>query len=166
MLRPATDADKEHVRTWRNHPRVRALSLTQHIITHEEHQTYWESLSDNAIRRVFIFEFAGVPAGVVTFFDIDEDAHTAMWGYYLDNTGLEARGRLLPAWIRIQREAVRLAFGELALETLYGEVLDANAAVRRMNTRNGFEEIDAAERTVGGKAVTVHTIRRRRQPHD
>ncbi|WP_446665354.1 GNAT family N-acetyltransferase [Flexivirga sp. B27] len=166
MLRPATDADKENARVWRNHPQVRAVSLTQEIITPEDHETYWESLRDNAIRRVFIFEFAGVPAGVVTFFDIDDEARTAMWGYYLDNAGLEQRGQVLPAWIKIQREAVKLAFGELDLAELYGEVLDANEAVRSMNTRNGFEEIDAEQRTVGGRPVTVHTIRRRRQPHD
>lgn len=166
MLRPATDADKEFARVWRNHPQVRAVSLTQEIITPENHETYWESLRGNTIRRVFIFEYADVPAGVVTFFDIDDEARTAMWGYYLDNDGLEERGQLLPAWIKIQREAIRLAFGELRLQELYGEVLDANEAVRSMNTRNGFEEIDATERTIDGRAVTVHTIRRRRQPND
>lgn len=166
MLRPATDADKENVRVWRNHPQVRAVSLTQEIITPENHETYWESLRSNTIRRVFIFEYAGVPAGVVTFFDIDEDARAAMWGYYLDNDGLEQRGQLLPAWIKIQREAVKLAFGELRLDELYGEVLDANEAVRSMNARNGFEEIRTEERDVAGTATTVHTIRRRRQPND
>ncbi|GGB38861.1 hypothetical protein GCM10011492_32050 [Flexivirga endophytica] len=166
MLRPATDADKESIRIWRNHPQVRAVSLTQNIITREEHETYWESLYGNAVRRVFIFDFAGVPAGVVTYFDIDDDARTAMWGYYLDNEGLQERGQLLPAWIKIQREAIKLAFGELDLQELYGEVLDANEAVRSMNARNGFEEIDATERIVDGRSVTVHTIRRRRQPHE
>lgn len=166
MLRPATDADQENVRVWRNHPQVRAVSLTQDIITPEEHANYWKSLDGSAIRRVFIFEYADVPAGVVTFFDIDDEAHTAMWGYYLDNDGLQERGQLLPAWIKIQREAVRTAFGELRLDELYGEVLDANEAVRSMNTRNGFEEIDTQQRLVDGEPVTVHTIRRRRQPND
>lgn len=166
MLRPATDADKENVRVWRNHPQVRAASLTQDIITRSEHENYWKSLQGNAVRRLFIFDFAGVPAGVVTYFDIDQDTGSAMWGYYLDNDGLQQRGHLLPAWIRIQREAVRLAFGELGLQELYGEVLDNNAAVRSMNSRNGFEEIDATERIIDGRPVTVHTIRRRRQPHD
>lgn len=166
MLRPATDADKDNVRVWRNHPQVRAVSLSQDIITPEAHETYWNDLRDNAFRRVFIFEYADVPAGVVTFFDIDEEAGTAMWGYYLDNAGLEERGQLLPAWIKIQREAVKLAFSELRLNELYGEVLDANQAVRSMNTRNGFEEIRTEERVIAGKPTTVHTIRRRRQPHD
>ncbi|MEO8750734.1 MAG: GNAT family N-acetyltransferase, partial [Allobranchiibius sp.] len=86
--------------------------------------------------------------------------------YYLDNDGLQDRGELIPAWIKIQREAVRYAFDELGLDQLDGEVLDANEAVRRMNTRNGFEEISATEHTIDGEQVLVHTIRRRRQQRD
>lgn len=166
MLRPVTEQDKDRVRLWRNYPEVRAVSLTQDEISPEQHDAYWRSLAGDATRRVLVYERGGRPAGVVTFFDIDPDARSAMWGYYLDNEGLTARGELLPAWIEIQRQAVRYAFGELGLDQLDGEVLDANAAVRRMNKRNGFEEIATQERIVGGAPVTVHTIRRRRQPGD
>lgn len=162
MLRAATDADREPVRVWRNHPDVRAVSLTRDVISPEEHEKYWESLRDSETRKVFMYERGGVPAGVVTFFDIDRSAKSAMWGYYLDNEGLTARGELLPAWIEIQRDAVKLADGELDLDVLDGEVLDANAAVRRMNTRNGFEEIGSDERIIDGEPTVVHTIRRRR----
>lgn len=174
MLRPATEMDKESVRVWRNHPLVRAVSLTRDVVSLEDHERYWASLQGNTTRRVFMYERRGVAAGVVTFFDITYDsadatqgtACSAMWGYYLDNTGLEQRGELLPAWIQIQREAVRYAFGEMGLDQLDGEVLDVNEAVRRMNTRNGFQEISATEHTIDGERVLVHTIRRRRQASD
>lgn len=166
MLRPVTDQDKELVRVWRNHPDVRAVSLTREVISPEQHDAYWKSLRDNPRRRVFIYERGDRPAGVVTFFDIDQQARSGMWGYYLDNEGLTARGELLPAWIEIQRQAVRFAFGELGLEQLDGEVMDSNAAVRRMNKRNGFEEIATDERLIDGEPAIVHTIRRRRQPND
>lgn len=174
MLRPATEMDKESVRVWRNHPLVRAVSLTRDVISPEDHDRYWASLQDNETRKVLMYERGGVAAGVVTFFDIaggsagqaQDTPCSAMWGYYLDNAGLEERGELLPAWIQIQREAVRYAFGEMGLDQLDGEVLDANEAVRRMNTRNGFEEISATEHTIDGDRVLVHTIRRRRQASD
>lgn len=166
MLRPVTESDKELVRVWRNHPEVRAVSLTRDEISPEQHDAYWESLRDSETRKVFMYERGGVPAGVVTFFDIDADAKSAMWGFYLDNDGLTERGELLPAFIDIQRRAVKFAFGELGLDELNGEVIDANAAVRRMNKRNGFEEIATDERVIDGETVTVHTIRRRRQPND
>lgn len=179
MLRPATEVDKESVRVWRNHPSVRSVSLTPGVISPQDHDRYWDGLRDSSSRSVLMYERGGVAAGVVTFFDIagtrreaGEDAgpqgaeRSAMWGYYLDNAGLEARGELLPAWIQIQREAVRYAFGELGLDRLDGEVLDANEAVRRMNIRNGFQEISATEHTIDGERVLVHTIRRRRQASD
>lgn len=162
MLRPVTDDDRESVRVWRNHPDVRAVSLTRDVISPEQHAQYWESLRGNERRKVFMYERGGVAAGVVTFFDIDAEAKSAMWGYYLDNDGLTERGELLPAWIEIQRQAVKFADTELGLEVLMGEVLDVNAAVRRMNKRNGFEEVATDERVIDGVPTTVHTIRRER----
>ena len=166
MLRPAADADMDAVLAWRNHPDVRAVSLTRHVITPEEHAAWWASTKDRDDREVYVYERHGVASGVVTFFDLDRAQGSSWWGYYLDNDGLTERGELLPAWIEIQRQAVKFAFGELGLDRLDGEVMDANAAVRRMNTRNGFEEIATDERVIDGEPTIVHTIRRRRQPND
>lgn len=162
MLRPATDADQDDVRTWRNHDEVRAVSLTQHVITPEEHAAWWANTKDNPTRRVLIYERDGRGAGVVTFFDLDVEAKSSWWGYYLDNDGLNARGELLPAWIQIQREAVRYADTELDLETLDAEVLEANEGVRRFNKRNGFVELESETRDLDGTPTPVIHVRRER----
>jgi UDP-4-amino-4,6-dideoxy-N-acetyl-beta-L-altrosamine N-acetyltransferase len=159
MLRPATDADRDLVLRWRNHPDVRAVSLTQHEITPDEHRQWWDRTAAADDRAVYVYERGGLPAGVVTFFDIDRASRTAWWGYYLDNAGLTERGELLPAWIAIQREAVRLAFGPLDLDVLEAEVLDANEGVRHFNRRNGFEDVDEYDREVDGRVVRVHRVR-------
>lgn len=159
MLRPAADADVDAIRTWRNHPDVRAVSLTRHVISPEEHRAWWEATSARSDREVFIYERHGVPSGVVTFFDLDREAGTSWWGYFLDNAGLSERGELLPAWIEIQRQAVRFAWDDLRLAELHGEVLDDNEAVRRFNKRNGFEEIETDEREIDGERVVVHHVR-------
>lgn len=162
MLRPATDADSNDVLRWRNHPEVRAVSLTQHLITAEEHARWWSAVADDPARQVHVYEHAGIPSGVVTFFDIDPEARTAWWGYYLDNEGLTERHALLPAWMTIQREAKRLAFGTLPIDELHGEVLEANEAVRRFNRRNGFDELESSTREVDSHATTVIHVRARR----
>lgn len=159
MLRPATDADRDVVLAWRNHPEVRALSLTQHVISPEEHSAWWEATKTDPSREVYVYERHGIPSGVVTFFDRDAAAGTCWWGYYLDNEGLSERGELLPAWIEIQRQAVRFAFDELGVRTLEGEVLDANESVRSFNRRNGFTEVESYDREVDGKPVRVHRVR-------
>lgn len=159
MLRPATDDDRDLLLAWRNHPRVREVSLTQHEITPAEHDAWWQRTRIDPSRQVLLYVRHDVPSGVVTFFDLDAAARSAWWGYYLDNDGLSARGELLPAWIEIQRQAKRFAFDELDLETLDGEVLEANEAVRRFNRRNGFEEVAREVRELGGREVAVWRVR-------
>ncbi|RKT77289.1 UDP-4-amino-4,6-dideoxy-N-acetyl-beta-L-altrosamine N-acetyltransferase [Terracoccus luteus] len=159
MLRPATDDDLVPMRSWRNHPQVREVSLTQHEIGEQEHRSWWERTRDDPTRLVLVYERHGIPSGVVTFFDIDHAARSAWWGYYLDNAGLGERGELLPAWMEIQRQAVRHAFGDLGLRVLEGEVLEQNEAVRRFNRRNGFEEVSRDVREIDGREVAVWHVR-------
>ncbi|WP_296140702.1 GNAT family N-acetyltransferase [uncultured Tessaracoccus sp.] len=156
MLRPATDADLDAMRTWRNHDEVRRVSLTQHVITPEEHAQWWERTKADPTRRVLIYERDGVPSGVVTFFDLADGS--AWWGYYLDNDGLTERGAMFPAWISIQREAVKYARKELGLTQLDGETLVTNESAVDFNARQGFAEVERYPREVGGERVEViHT---------
>lgn len=159
VIRRAEEADSADVLKWRNHPEVRAVSLTQHQITEAEHDAWWARTMNDPTRLVCVYEFHGQPAGVVSFFDIDRESRRAWWGYYLDNAGLNERGELLPAWMQIQREAKKYAFDELDLDELLGEVMEANEAVRRMNRMNRFEEVGSYQREIDGKPATVLRIR-------
>ncbi len=155
MLRRATDADRDIVLPWRNHPEVRAASLTRHVIGAEEHAEWWSRALADPTREVLVYERGGVPAGIVTFFDIDRAARSAWWGFYLDVTGLEDRGELLLAWIEVERDAIRHAFGELDLAVIVGEVLASNLAVRGLHKRHRFRETAAYDRHVDGTAEPV-----------
>lgn len=164
MLRPATDADLDDIRRWRNHPEVQAVSLTRDEITPEMHAKWWAAVQSDDSRVVLVYERAGRGCGVVTFFDLSDQGgmRSAMWGYYLDNEGLTARGELMPAWMKIQREAMKYADEVLDLDVLEGEVLGHNEGVRRMNQRNGFVEVGSDEREIGGEVTVVHRVRRER----
>ena len=61
---------------WRNHPQVRAASLTRHEIGTEEHAAWWKAALVDPARRVLVYERRDVPSGVVTFFDIDPNARS------------------------------------------------------------------------------------------
>lgn len=166
MLRPAADEDRERVRVWRNHPDVRAVSLTQHEIGPEEHAAWWERVKADPTREVLVYERGGAPAGVVSLWDIDAGAGSLWWGYYLDNEGLTARGELLPAWIQIQRDAVKyvdaLRLDGRSIDTMDAEVLDINEGVRSFNRRQGFVDIETYERDINGTRLLVHHVRRTR----
>ena len=105
MLRPATDADVDAIRRWRNQEPNRAVSINEHEITPDEHAAWWARTIVDPTRRVLIYERAGTPAGVVNLFDLalDGEPKTGSWGFFLDAEGLDSRGEILPAWIEVMR---------------------------------------------------------------
>lgn len=156
VLREASDADQNAVRTWRNHPRVRSMSFTTHEIAEDEHWDWWTDLKDDPDRRMLIYEHEGEPAGVVTY-ELEENGVSASWGFYLDIDGLEARGDLLPAWFAIFQEGIDHAFDVLDVDRLHGEILVDNVAVLELHRRYGFVETARYERDVDGEQrETVH----------
>ncbi|MGA8115883.1 MAG: GNAT family N-acetyltransferase [Actinocatenispora sp.] len=167
VLREAQRQDLENIRRWRNHPRVREVSFTRHEITATEHGAWWARLADDETRRLLVFEWDGIPTGVVLFEKIhlngvDPGARSASWGFYLDVDGLDERGIGLTAWLGVQREALDYAFGTLGVDMLTAEVLEDNTAVRRANRRFGFVEGPPAQRDVGDRTVQYRTISLRR----
>jgi len=158
VLRIATDSDVDQIRIWRNHPTVRAVSVTDHEITEAEHGAWWSRVRDRASDRVLIFVHDGIDSGVVTFTAIDPIAAAATWGFYLDVAGHDERGTGLSAWLDVCREALDYGFGDLDLRVLHGEVLEHNIVVRRMNRRFGFVEGDPIAREVDGRTVRVLPI--------
>ncbi|WP_438874516.1 GNAT family N-acetyltransferase [Symbioplanes lichenis] len=146
VLRDAVDADRDVVLTWRNHPDVRAVSLSTHVISPEEHAKWWESAMNDPRRHILIHDDCGV-----VIFDLREDPPS--WSFYLDVAGLE--GRLLPAWLRLEQAAVDHAFGPLGLTRLGGEQLASNKQVIALHRRFGFRETKRYERLIDGVPQTV-----------
>jgi len=158
VLRRADEVDTVKIRRWRNHPQVRAVSLTTQEIGPAEHAAWFTAARADPRRRVLMHEFAGTDCGVVNFADIDLETKSASWGFYLDIDGLEERGETLPAWMAIQREAVAYAFDTLHVDDLTGLVREDNVVVRRMNKRLGFAEGEPTTRVIDGANVRVFPI--------
>ncbi len=168
MLREAVEADRERVRRWRNHPQVREWSLSQHEITAAEHLRWWTVVMADPNRRVLVYHHRTAPAGIVTF-DIGEvsgpeasdtdspevGALGARWGFFLDVDGLERRGELVPAWVGLEREAIRYAFDTVGVRRLGGEVLAANTPVLALHQRFGFVPTRHYQRDIAGR---VHDV--------
>ncbi|MER6943513.1 GNAT family N-acetyltransferase [Nonomuraea sp. NPDC000554] len=154
MLRDAEERDLATMRRWRNHPQVRAASLTTHEIGESEHARWWAAMCDDPTTRVLVYHHGDTAAGVVTFFGLGSGS--GYWGFYLDIDGLSEK--LLAAWFGLEREAIGHAFGPLGLTTLRGEVLAGNEAVMRLHHRFGFVEVGRRRQAVGGVRREVVTI--------
>jgi RimJ/RimL family protein N-acetyltransferase len=161
MLRAATSDDVDTIRRLRNQQANRAVSITSHEISADEHAAWWAKTTADPTRRVLIYERNGVTAGVLNFFDLE--GPSGAWGFFLDADGLAERGETLPAWIEVMREATAYAFDELGLDLLTGEVLEHNTVVRQMNRRFRFTEGTPEVRYADGREITVIPISLRRQ---
>lgn len=139
MLRPATDNDLALILGWRNHPKVRGVSMVTAVIAPAEHARWWARVSADPTRHVLIFEYDGRPAGVVNV-SVEPDS-TAEWGFFLDVAGLEASGQLLAAWMELEKAAIAYGFGELGLPAMGGRTLAWNAQVLALHRRFGFVEV-------------------------
>jgi hypothetical protein len=140
---------------WRNHEKVRQVSLNTGIIAPDEHRAWWAAVAADPRRQILIYEWQGRPAGVVTFDARQADERGVVWGFYLDIEGLEASGSLLPAWMELERAAVDYAFDELGALRLGGETLAWNTPVIQLHRRFGFTITDRYQREIDGVSQEV-----------
>ncbi|WP_409489284.1 GNAT family N-acetyltransferase [Amycolatopsis sp. cmx-11-12] len=153
LLIEAGEADLDRIRRWRNHPSVRKVSFTTHEIGADEHRGWFEAVRADPSRRVLVYRHDGVPAGVVLFSDIDTEAGSAEWHFYLDVEGL---GReTLPAWLKLEGAAVDYGFDVLGLSLLGGATLADNRQVLQLHKRFGFTETRRYVREVDGEPREV-----------
>lgn len=132
-IRTMAAADIPAVLAWRNHPDIRRYMMTQHEITLDEHQAWFEGASQDATRRLLIVEERQVALGFVHFSDVSEGG-VCNWGFYVAPGAPRGSGTKLGA------TALDFAFGQLALHKVCGQALDYNDASIRMHGKLGFRK--------------------------
>jgi UDP-4-amino-4,6-dideoxy-N-acetyl-beta-L-altrosamine N-acetyltransferase len=132
LLRPLAAQDLDRVRHWRNHSEVRRYLYTQHEISAEEHQAWFERARHDADRHLLLYEQHGLPTGFVNLTIVDLAAGRAEWGFYLAPEVPRGSGRALG------ETALTYAFATLKLHKLCGEALASNDRSIRFHERLGF----------------------------
>lgn len=133
QLRPMTEEYLDLVLEWRNKPEIRNNMYTTHIITRDEHYSWFEKIKQDISKRYLICTYLDQPVGVVNFIDINPVHKTAMWAFYSGNTSKRGVG----SWMEFL--ALNYAFEELLLEKLNCEVLSFNYPVVSLHRKFGFK---------------------------
>ncbi len=129
--------------------------FTDREISMAEHLAWWEKTKVDPGRRVYLFLYCGQPVGVVNFFDIETERRRCHWGFYLDNGRDWAPGERLDAWLELEEEAIRHAFGSLGCDTLFCETFAFNEHVLTLHRKFDFKEIESFEREKDGQPQKV-----------
>jgi len=157
-LRPATEADCAQVLGWRNHPAVRRVMFTDHLIGPDEHGAWWQRVMASADHRVLIVVHDGIDCGVVTFTRgkaEPRDAGVWDWGFYLDPDAFTQPMQQLRAWSGMEQQSIVYANDELRAQRIDCEVFTFNAAVLALHKRHRFVERDRYLRERGGESLEV-----------
>jgi len=128
-----TEKDLVQVLRWRNHADVRRFMYTQHEITIDEHESWFEQTSKDRTRHLLIFEVNGESAGFVNF-NQHGLIHVADWGFYLAPSEPNGTG------CQLGLAALDYAFGKLNLHKVCGEALVFNERSIRFHMKLGFKQ--------------------------
>ncbi len=132
-IRPVSSADLERMLVWRNQPHVRTNMLTQHEISLDEHQQWFERCAKDPSRRLMIVEEEDIPLGFVGFTGVGA-GEIATWGFYAAPEAAKGSGT------KLGYKALEFAFGVLLLHKVCGQALAFNEASIRMHQKFGFRQ--------------------------
>ena len=132
-IRPMVYADLERVLAWRNHPDVRRYMYTQHEITLDEHQRWYERTLSDPKKHLLIFEVNQQPLGFVSFNETGNGG-IADWGFYVAPNAPKGSGR------QLGRAALSHAFTQLKLHKVCGQALAYNQRSILFHQSLGFQQ--------------------------
>lgn len=133
ILRRIDNSEVELMRAWRNAPGVRENMYTTHIISEEEHRAWWDRLATRKDQQYFMYEYTGVPSGIVGFTAIDLKSKNCSWAFYAAPEAPKGTGS------RMEFLALDHAFNELKLCKIHCEVLAFNKPVIKLHEKFGFQ---------------------------
>ncbi len=133
LVRPMVHADLDSVLKWRNQPDVRRHMYTQHEISLDEHQRWFDRASQDLRKHPLIFEINTQPLGYVSF---DETATVGIadWGFYLAPESPKGVGK------QLGRVALDHAFTQLNFHKVCGRVLEYNERSIYFHRLLGFQQ--------------------------
>lgn len=132
-MRLLKEEDLGLVLEWRNSERIRNSMISNHIISWEEHLSWFKNLKESD--TYLIFEYMGQPAGMVNFTEINIPQGTGWWGFYVGKAGLPRGTGLLMGYL-----GLTYVFENLKSNMVLSKVLAANQVSLAYHKRLGFSE--------------------------
>lgn len=138
-VRPVKAADVDITYQWASNPLMRSFSFSNHNITSQEHQNWFEKKLADSTCAFYIAEMRGIPAGSIRF---DMDGGTAKISYLLAPAfhGMGLGSFLLARGIEILMHS----HGKL-LRAITGQVMKTNIPSLKAFERLGFNATDCSD---------------------
>ena len=132
-LRAIEEHELEIMLEWRNASAVRNSMFNTDIISLKNHLEWWEKIKPDDSLQYYFYEYEGAPYGVVCFKDIDKLKCQATWGFYTSPNAKQGMGT------KMLLLALDLAFDDMNIHSVYGEVIEYNLSSIKIHEKLGFE---------------------------
>lgn len=138
VLRPITDADTEHIVTWRNTPSVVQNFIFRQPFTAEMHRNWLATkvATGQVVQYIIEEKNTGRPVGSVYYRDVDAQNHSAEYGIFIGEE--DARGKGYGT--ETARLFTEFGFTQLGLHRISLRLLAENLPARRSYEKAGFRE--------------------------
>ena len=135
-LREIRSDDREKIYRWRNSPDVAKYMYTDHQITEEEHNRWFDAILNDRSHKYWIIVYDKEDIGLVNLYDIDQHNKRCFWAFYITSQNVRGKG----AGSFVEYYMLKYVFEDLAYNKLCCEVLYSNQAVVDMHKSFGFQE--------------------------
>lgn len=133
-LRDVNPSDKETIRAWRNMPEVGKYMYSDHVITPEEHDAWFERIMKDRTCKYWIIACDSEDVGLVNLYALDQRNRRCYWAFYIISPNVRGKG----VGSFAEYSVFKYVFDELRLNKLCCEVLAFNEAVIEMHKSFGF----------------------------
>ncbi|WP_101845769.1 UDP-2,4-diacetamido-2,4,6-trideoxy-beta-L-altropyranose hydrolase [Halobacillus sp. Marseille-P3879] len=134
-LRDLEKKDLPAVLKWRNSEAIREAMYTDHKITMEEHERWYNKVSSGQNTMVKLLYYKNQPIGLVNFSRIDHHHRKCYWGFYIgESSAPKGSGTVLGLL------ALEFIFEEQSMHKLCAEVLVSNKRSFQFHKKLGFME--------------------------
>lgn len=128
-VRNMLQEDLELILKWRTDPDITKYMKTDFEATIATQRKWYERIQEDASKKYWIIEINDIPAGVVCLTDIDYDAKTCEWGYYVGEKNL----RSFAAAISIECSLYDYVFEGMGFREIFCECLSFNTGVIKLH---------------------------------
>ena len=130
-LRPMITNDLESVLRLRNHSEIRRYMFTQHEISMEEHQSWFDRASQNANIELLVLEISDASCGFVQFKKTNYPG-VVEWGFYVAPDAPKGTGK------KLGLAALAHAYKKEGLHKVCGQALQWNQPSIEFHKSLGF----------------------------
>ena len=117
-----SSADKASLREWRNKPEVTRWGYSNHVISEEEHNAWFDAMLADVSKVYWKIVADGVAVGSVFLTGVSSQGSSCEWGMYLADVNARGKGVAQAACAL----SFRYAFNELAVNVVKCEAVAQN----------------------------------------